>query len=554
MPAFQPDRAFPDHRPMSRRGVVRGIAGGGLGVSLALHRHRSRASTTTTTIAVGATPVATPQSMVALSDAVLQAFSADVEAALKTFKAPGTAVALVQGDDIVFARGFGTRDLANDAPVTPRTRFRVGSVTKSMTALLLGTLADEGVLAWDDRVVDLWPEFRAPTDELTQTLRLRDLLGMGSGLAESVDRSVAVVEFFMMAGETSAIDVLRAVADLPVIALPGGTFSYNNTLVSAAAFVGLLAAGASADELETAYAAAVRERVFAPLGMADAAIAEDPRPLGDDYAVGYTRDLFDVPSPLPFVPLAGIAPAGSGLASAEDLGRYLVAQLNGGVGPDGSRVVSAANLAAQHQPGIAIELGALAPPEFQPDTVAMHYAMGWLVEEFRDGRHLVWHSGGIDGFATLVGFLPEEGIGFAFMTNLDRGGGPLNLSLQASLLGHVFGLNRDLPGFLVGAWPQVKARTAELAARSEPVDPKAITPLLGFYEDGFRVRLDDSGGLTIEHGLHTLPLRALPDGTYVVADGPGVALEQPVTFTGGPDGAPVMEIGGFAPVRWLTGG
>jgi CubicO group peptidase (beta-lactamase class C family) len=175
-----------------------------------------------------AKPGATPGTAGRLSDALLRGFTDDIEQALETFQVPGAAVALVQGREISLARGFGLRDLASGAPVTPRTRFRVGSVTKSMTALLLATFADDGVVGWDDRVVDHWPHFRAPTVELTHTLRLRDLLGMGSGIAESSDLALPVVEFFMMAGDVSARDALRRVADLPVIAAPGAAYSYNN--------------------------------------------------------------------------------------------------------------------------------------------------------------------------------------------------------------------------------------------------------------------------------------------------------------------------------------
>ena len=110
-----------------------------------------------------ATPVATPSLPATLSDATLRDFEADIEAALQTFQVPGAAVSLVQGDEIVFNRGFGVRNLASGQPVTPRTRFRIGSITKSMTALLLATLVDDGVFGWDDRAVDLWPEF-AGTD------------------------------------------------------------------------------------------------------------------------------------------------------------------------------------------------------------------------------------------------------------------------------------------------------------------------------------------------------------------------------------------------------
>ena len=98
-----------------------------------------------------------------------------------------------------------------------------------------------------------------------------------------------------------------------------------------------------------------------PIGMADAAILDDPRPLGDNYAVGYTPDIFGDPSPLPFVSLAGLAPAGSGLASSTDMARYLITQMHQGVTPDGVRIVSAANLAEMHQPGIPVESVGLFP-------------------------------------------------------------------------------------------------------------------------------------------------------------------------------------------------
>src|SRR5215207_1226267 len=195
--------------PLTRRGIMRRVVGGGLVAAFSevggITQNRAAAQS-------DATPVSTPNMPTTLYDATLRGFEIDVEAALQTFRVPGASVALVQGDEIIFNRGFGVRDLASGEPVTPRTRFRIGSITKSMTALLLATLVDEGVLAWDDRVVDLWPDFAAPTPELTQTLRVRDLLGMASGMAESADLSVAAAEFFMSAGTISASDVLRSVA------------------------------------------------------------------------------------------------------------------------------------------------------------------------------------------------------------------------------------------------------------------------------------------------------------------------------------------------------
>jgi CubicO group peptidase (beta-lactamase class C family) len=129
---------------LTRRAAMRGIGGGALatafmGVGGAF---QARAG-----LGDAATPVATPGVSTTLTDATLRDFTAYVEAAMQTFHQPGAAVALVQRNEIVFNHGFGVRNLESGEPVTPRTRFRIGSITKSMTALLLGTLVDEACSA-----------------------------------------------------------------------------------------------------------------------------------------------------------------------------------------------------------------------------------------------------------------------------------------------------------------------------------------------------------------------------------------------------------------------
>ena len=164
---------------LSRRRVLQR---GGTGLAAVL------AAGPTHVAAQEATPVrevATPVgSRAALSEETIRRFEADVEAAIETFRMVGAAVALVDRGGIRSGRGFGLRDLATGAPVTPDTHFFVASTTKSMSSLLVATLVDDGALAWDQPVREVWPDFRAPTDELTNTLRVRDLLGMDTGIGE----------------------------------------------------------------------------------------------------------------------------------------------------------------------------------------------------------------------------------------------------------------------------------------------------------------------------------------------------------------------------------
>jgi CubicO group peptidase (beta-lactamase class C family) len=199
------------------------------------------------------------------------AFDAAVQTAMSTFDMVGAAVAVVSADGILHAQTFGVRDRASGAPVTPATLFRVGSTTKSMTSLLLATFVDEGLVDWDQPVIDLWPDFRAPTEALTTSLRLRDLLGMDSGLGEP-----PAVELHF--GDPDALGLLRSIAVLPILGPPGTQYFYNNTVYAAAGYLPPLRQGVAPEELQAAYAQLLQERVFGPAGMDGAHLGDDPRP------------------------------------------------------------------------------------------------------------------------------------------------------------------------------------------------------------------------------------------------------------------------------------
>lgn len=488
----------------------------------------------------------------ALTEAVVAGFEADVTAAMATYGMVGVAVALFAGTDVVFARGFGRRDPTGDAPVTPDTLFRVGSNTKSMTSMLIAGLVDDGTFGWDDAVVDIWPDFRAPTPELTRSLRVRDLLGMGSGLAEP-----ETIEFFASAGTMTAQDFLRSIAWLPVTGAPGTVYNYNNTLVCAAAYLGPIALGTAPGELRPAYARLLRDRVFDPVGMTGATLLDDPRRASADVATGCVRDLFGKLSRLPFVSIGGAAPAGAAAVSATGMARYLVAQMNGGVATGGGRVVSAAALEETHRPGITVPPGAPngLPDLLLPDTTAMHYCMGWFEQTFRDGRRMLWHAGGIDGFASLMGFFPAERLGFVILNNLDPNQSSLfNFALEGALLSRLFGLNRGVPGAIEQRLPAMEQQQKALVDRTRPVDAGAASGLVGLYEGGFRLRLDPAGALRLDHDIRSMPVLATAEGGYMIVDGPGAVWGRGVAFASDEGGLPVMTIDGFDPVRWLTAG
>ncbi|GAA61214.1 hypothetical protein P20652_3091 [Pseudoalteromonas sp. BSi20652] len=105
-----------------------------------------------------------------------------IRASMARFDVPGMAVAIVENDKVIFAKGFGVTNLDTNKKVNKDTLFGIASNTKAFTAAALAKLVDEGKLSWDDRVIDHLPEFRLYDSYVTREMRIRDLLSHRSGL------------------------------------------------------------------------------------------------------------------------------------------------------------------------------------------------------------------------------------------------------------------------------------------------------------------------------------------------------------------------------------
>ena len=87
---------------------------------------------------------------------------------MKEWKAPGVAVAVVKDGKMIYAKGFGFRDVANKQPVTEDTVFAIGSCTKAFTGAALALLVEEGKLEWDRPIREYMPSFRMHEDYVTE--------------------------------------------------------------------------------------------------------------------------------------------------------------------------------------------------------------------------------------------------------------------------------------------------------------------------------------------------------------------------------------------------
>lgn len=508
---------------LSRRTVLRGVAASAVAGGIAA--------------ASPASATAAPRGGPTASSGDWAAFDAAVGVAFDQLNNVGGAVAVVSADAVLHTKTFGVRSLRGRKPVTSDTHFLVASTTKSMTAELVATYVDQGVLSWDQRVVTAYPAFRAPTPSLTDSLRVRDLLGMATGIEAS-----PATDFHQ--GDPTAEQLLQNVVNLPVRHPPGTSFFYNNTVYAVGGYLPLLATGVAPRDLTAAYANAMRDRLWRPSGMSGTVMTDDPRGVVDDFATGYGLDLRARPVELPCGPVGSYAPVGGALSTVTDMAAYVRLQLRHGRSVTGGHVVSEANLAECWKPHITQSTPGL--------PVTVQYALGWSVIDYPDGTRLVTHSGGIDGFSSYIAFLPQHDLGVVVLTNMNPTPTGLQWSGQVLNLLGTGQLGLDLSAGLKPLEQGVAARTAlvDLGAQTRKVDAKSVEPFLGYYEAGWSLALHGRD-LSLCLGPRVFPLLLLADGSYVATQ--GILQGIHVTLARESDGTPHLEIVGVETVRRTTG-
>ncbi|MFO7321725.1 MAG: serine hydrolase domain-containing protein [Chloroflexota bacterium] len=354
-----------------------------------------------------------------LTDDLIAEFEAYIETAMETYDTPGVAVAIVRDGEIAYANGFGVRNPEGD-PVTPETLMLIGSTTKTMTTLLMAQMVDEGVMDWDTPVVDILPTFSVADPEVTGKLRMQDMVCACTGVPRRD------LELFFNANELTAEGVIESLATFEFFTGVGEAFQYSNQMVAAGGYLTALAAGGEYGNLYDAYVSLVEERIFEPLKMERTTFFFEEALADEDHATPYGLYADFTTRPLPMEIeefwLEPIAPAGAAWSNVLDLARYMIMELNEGVAADGTRIVSAENLARTWEPQVAI-------------SATDEYGLGWIVSDFH-GLLMLSHGGNTLGFTADFAFLPERDLGVVVLTN--QSSSLLNTAIRSRLFEMLF--------------------------------------------------------------------------------------------------------------------
>ena len=455
-----------------------------------------------------------------LDDARIAELGGFVERAMKETGVPGVAVGLVQDGKVVFAGGFGIRELGRDEKVDAGTMFMIASNTKAMTTLMLATLVDEKKLTWETPVTSLLPPFRLGSAATTSQVRVKHLICACTGLPRQD------FEWLFQFEGVTPDSALATLGTMQPTSAFGEMFQYSNPLAAAAGFVGGHVAFPGL-ELGAAYDRAMQTRVFDPLGM-KATTFDYAAALRGDHAMPHSPDIDGKPSRAVMelnYSIIPVRPAGAAWSNVHDVLRYVAMELAEGTLPDGGRYISRDALLARRAAQVPIGKTA-------------SYGMGLMVDTAY-GVSVVHHGGDMVGFHSDMMWLPGQGVGAVVLTNGDPGW-IVRTQFRRKLLEVLFDGRAEADD---QAAAQARTFYEQLAAERKlvtvPADPAEAGKLAPRYHNdalGDIAVSRDQGVTVFDFGewRSEMATRRNPDGTVsFITTAPGIAGFEFVVGSGG---------------------
>lgn len=324
-----------------------------------------------------------------------------VQAQLDDSRIPGAAIAIVQGDEIVHARGFGDSD---GQEITPETPFPIGSLTKSFTALAVMQLEAAGKLTLDAPVQQYIPWFRVADADASPRITVRHLLNQTSGLSRATGITPLLEE-----RDDTLEQYVRNLSTAELNRPVGESYEYSNANYVT---LGLLIESVSGQT----YGDYVQQQIFNPLGMEQSYRSHEQ---GRQHGMtDVHRFWFGVPVESDTPDLPAQLPTGFLVSSANDMARYLAMYLNDGT-YNGAQVLPEDGIAEMHQPATNEFTRALLSTEF-----TARYGMGWFAGQFGEEQAL-WHLGELPSFNAWMVLLPEHDLAVVVLINA---GSQMNLA------------------------------------------------------------------------------------------------------------------------------
>lgn len=305
---------------------------------------------------------------------------------------PGGAVLVMKKDSIIFAKGYGVADITTKEPITTKTLFNLGSISKTFVANAILMLQDEGKLSVNDTIIKYFPDFRKP--EFAQKVKIKHLLTHTSGLPDNrqVERDTV---FYLTAKDAENWYPVTQAENM--IFQPGTRYEYSNPAYNALALIVEKTSGMR-------WQSYIEEKIMKPSGMTTSTITDGPHPQSG-VSHGYVLN--------------------AGQWTEDDYGEEptFAASGNGGVW---SSVEELAKYERAIRDSIFLKQATVADSRtiktFNPWASSRKPFIGWswFIEKNSDGLLTVGHTGSQGGFLCNYVTIPEKDIFFVILCNAPR--------------------------------------------------------------------------------------------------------------------------------------
>jgi len=337
-----------------------------------------------------------------LDAARIAALTEFVQSGQQKLGIPGVSYGIVQDGRVVFAGGFGVRELGSDAAPDAETLYMVASNTKALTTLMLAKLLDEGRMTWETPATRLLPSFRLGDADTTSRVLVKHLICACTGLPRQD------YEWLFQFEDLTARGALATLATMQPTTKFGELYQYSNPMAAAAGYLGGHVAFPEL-ELGAAYDQAMQTRVFDPLGMNDTTF-DFGRAQAGNHATAHAPNIEGKPAKAVMdvnYSIIPVRPAGGAWSNVLDMLEYVRMELEEGLLPDGARYLANETLLARRAPQVRIG----------EDRT---YGMGLMVDT-KYGTPVVHHGGDLIGHHSDMMWLPEHNVGAVILTNADPG-------------------------------------------------------------------------------------------------------------------------------------
>ena len=320
-----------------------------------------------------------------------------VEKVMQDWNVQGCAIGIVKNGKMVYAKGFGYRNVKDKLPATEHTLFAIGSCTKAFTSAAACILMDQGKLDFDKPVINYIPDFKLYDDYVTEHITPRDMMSHRSGLprhdlvwygAKDLTRKELVYNMRYLEPSHGFREV----------------WQYQNGMFLVTGYMIEQISGTSWEDF-------VKTNLLNPLEMSSTNFSVAESQKTSDYSLPYNEIKGEVKQ-IPFYDIDAIGPAGSINSNVVDMSNWMIMQLNTGKFND-KQIVQQSSLMQTQTPTMII------PGGMSDEVFYSSYGLGWMITAYR-GHLRVEHGGNIDGFSADVALYPKDSIGIVVLTNMNN--------------------------------------------------------------------------------------------------------------------------------------